>query len=248
MLLEFPDSDLRIMNTGSPNPAENARRLLEQCVLFRGLPADKRDVLSARARIVHFTAGQNIFRMGAPGTSMMAVLNGEVRISVPSSGGRELLLTILNAGEFFGEIAVLDGKDRTADAQAVTDCDLAVLDRADVLDFLRHQPEALISLVEVLCGRLRKTDQHIGDVALLQLPARLAKVLLRIAKLNEGATFQQHISPIDLPQREIANMIGAARETVNKCLRRWQQSGIVRVEGNLITITNLRALEEIVEE
>jgi CRP/FNR family cyclic AMP-dependent transcriptional regulator len=236
------------MTTINPNSIENARRLLEKCLLFRGLPADKRDVLSARARIVHFAAGQNIFMMGEPGTSLMAVLNGEVRISVTSSGGRELLLAILYPGEFFGEIAVLDGKERTADAHAVTDCDLAVLDRADVLDFFHHQPEALISLVEVLCERLRQTDQHIGDVALLQLPARLAKVLLRIAKLDKVASPERHITPIDLPQREIANMIGAARESVNKCLRRWQQSGIVRVDDNSITITNPMALAAIAEE
>jgi CRP/FNR family transcriptional regulator, cyclic AMP receptor protein len=236
------------MSTESPNSIENARRLLGKSLLFRGLPADKRDVLSAHARIVHFNAGQNIFMMGEPGTSLMAVLNGEVRISVPSAGGRELLLAILQPGEFFGEIAVLDGRNRTADAQAATDCDLAILDRAEVLNFLHHQPEALIGLVEVLCGRLRQTDQHIAEVALLNLPVRLAKVLLRIAKLDESAGTEQDITTIDLPQREIANMIGAVRESVNKCLRRWQKSGILRVEDNSITITDPVALAAIAEE
>jgi CRP/FNR family transcriptional regulator, cyclic AMP receptor protein len=183
-----------------------------------------------------------------PGTSLMAVLRGEVRISVPSSGGRELLLAIVQPGEFFGEIAVLDGKHRTADARAATDCDLAILDRADVLDFLHHQPEALISLVDVLCERLRQTDQHIAEVALLHLPVRLAKLLLRIAKLDEPASVERHITTIDLPQREIANMIGAVRESVNKCLRRWQKSGILRVEDNSITIIDPVALAAIAEE
>ena len=201
-------------------------------------------MLSARARIVHFTAGQNIFMMGEPGTSMMAVLNGEVRISV-SSSGRELILTILHPGEFFGEIAMLDGNHRTADAQAVTDCDLAVLNRADVLDFFHHQPEAVMSLVEVLCERLRETDQHFGDVALLPLPVRLAKVLLRVAKLDEVRPPRGPITQIHFAQRELANMIGAARESVNKCLRQWQQSGIVRVDASSITITNPAALVEI---
>ena len=117
---------------------------------------------------------------------MLAVLNGEVRIIVPSFGDRELQLAILQPGEVFGEIAVLDGKERTADAQANKDCDLAILGRADVLHFLRRHPDALASLVEVLCGRLRQTDQHIAEVALLNLPVRLAKVLLRIGEPDKA--------------------------------------------------------------
>src|SRR5262249_22606850 len=114
------------MATGTTNSIENTHRLLEKCTLFRGLPTEDRDRLIARARIRHFAAGQTIFTMGAPGDSMLAVLNGEVRISVPSYRDRELQLAILQPGEVFGEIAVLDGKERTADAQAITDCDLAV--------------------------------------------------------------------------------------------------------------------------
>jgi CRP/FNR family transcriptional regulator, cyclic AMP receptor protein len=225
------------------NAIENARRLLKKCALFRGLPADKRDALSARARIVHFTAGQNIFMMGEPGTSMMAVLNGEVRISV-SSSARELILAILHAGE----IPLLDGKNRTADAQAVTDCDVAVLNRTDVLDFFHHQPETVMTLVEVLCERLRETDQHFGEVALLRLPVRLAKVLLRIAKVDEVRTPRGPFTRIHVSQRELANMIGGARESVNKCLHEWQQAGIVRVNDSWITIANPAALAEIAEK
>jgi CRP/FNR family transcriptional regulator, cyclic AMP receptor protein len=235
-------------NTVSRNSVENARRLLGSCLLFRGLARHNRDVLVARARIQHFAAGQNIFMMGSLGDSMMAVLTGTVRISVPSAEGRELLLAILHPGEFFGEIALLDGKERTADAQAVTDCELAVLGRAHVLDFLHREPGALVSLIDVLCERLRETDQHIAEVALLHLPVRLAKVLIRMAKTDCATKSNQSRFRIDLSQRELGNMIGAARENVNKCLRGWQRAGIVRMEERAIIITNRAALDEIAEQ
>jgi CRP/FNR family transcriptional regulator, cyclic AMP receptor protein len=235
------------MSTVHQNAIKNAHRLLGKCVLFRGLQEKDRDAMVARARLRHFKAGETIFLMGETGDSLLAVLDGQVRISVPSTGGRELLLAILHPGEFFGEMAVLDGKPRTADAHAITDCDLAVLSRTDVLAFLHSQPEALISLVDVLCDRLRQTDRHIAEVALLNLPVRLAKVLLRIAKLDETPRLEWRNITINKPQRELASMIGGARESVNKCLRQWQQAGLVRVEDSSITITNPIALAEIAE-
>ena len=234
-------------NTGAGNSIEDIRELLAHCVLFRGLDPEKRDVLVARARIRHFAAGQNIFMMGSPGDSMLAVLTGTVRISVPSAEGRELLLAIVHPGEFFGEIAVLDGKERTADAQAVTNCELAVLNRASVLEFLHREPGALLSLVEVLCERLRQTDQHIAEVALLQLPARLAKVLLRLASSGEAPTAGRAPANIDHPQRELGNMIGASRENVNKCLGAWQRAGILEIQDRSIRIKNVAALKDIAE-
>jgi hypothetical protein len=128
------------MRNSSANSPEDARQLLRKCALFRGLAADQQDVIVARARIRHFIAGQNVFQMGSPGDSMMAVLTGNIRISVPALDGREVLLAILHPGEVFGEIALLDGKERTADAWAITDCKLGILERADVLDFLQRQP------------------------------------------------------------------------------------------------------------
>ena len=206
-------------------------------------------MLITRARIRHYAAGQSIFTMGSPGDSMMLVLAGSVRISVPSIEGSELLLAIVYPGEFFGGIAVLDGKERTADAQALTDCELAIWDRADVLDFLGRHPNALSTLVEVL--HLRQTDQRIAEVALMHLPARLAKALLRISQLDSAT--DQSMSKIHLSQQEIANMIGAARESVNKYLREWQRSGILRIEssrfeGGLIWIMNRVALQDIAEQ
>src|SRR5262249_46963633 len=158
-----------------PAAIQEARRLLADCMLFRGLVENERDAVVARARLKHFAAGETIFLMGSPGDSMMAVLSGQIRISVPSPEGREIVLAIFQPGEVFGEIALLDGKERTADARAMTACDLAVLERRDVFGFLERQPNAWPRLVEVLCDRLRTTDQHIAEVALLQFPVRPAQ-------------------------------------------------------------------------
>ncbi len=124
------------------NSLEDARRQLANCVLFRGLVTAERDAVVGRARMRRFAAGETIFLMGSPGGSMMAVLSGTVRISIPSQEGREIVLVVLLPGEVFGEIALLDGKERTADARAMTVCDLAVLERRGVLEFLERQPNA----------------------------------------------------------------------------------------------------------
>jgi CRP-like cAMP-binding protein len=227
-----------------PSALETARRVLGECALFRGLPPDERNALIARAHIRNFGVGDTIFLMGSPGDSMMAVLSGSIRISVSSPEGKEIVLAILPPGELFGEIAVLDGKERSADAKAITEsCCLAVLNRRDVMFFLDRYPSAWAALVEVLCERLRRTDQQFAEVALMQVPIRLAKALLRLTT----PTGLKEPPKVHLSQRELGSMVGATRESVNKCLRDWQQRSLVSMEEATITITDREALEELAE-
>jgi CRP/FNR family transcriptional regulator, cyclic AMP receptor protein len=227
---------------------ESFRRSLGNCVLFREIVEVDKDALLSRARLRRFGAGETIFLMGSPGDSMMAVLSGNVRISVPAVDGREIVLAILHENEVFGEIAMLDGKERTADARALTACTLAILERRDVLAFMERHPSAWLRLVEVLCERMRRTDLHIAEVALLQLPIRLAKALLRMSSLEPIPSIGHKNLTIQLSQRELGNLVGAARESVNKCLREWQRAGIVRIESSLITIADRATLEELAEQ
>jgi CRP-like cAMP-binding protein len=221
---------------------EDARRLLAECSLFRGLTPDERSGLVARAHLRKLDAGDTIFLMDSAGDSMMAILEGNVRISVPSPEGKEIVLAILHPGEVFGEIALLDGKGRTADARAMTRCNIAVLDRRDVLAFFERHPNAWPKLVEVLCDRLRRTDQHLAEMALLEIPLRLAKTLLRLLADGEAGG-----PKIALSQRELGNIVGASRESVNKCLNEWQRRGIVSIEDNFITIANRKVLEQMAD-
>jgi CRP/FNR family transcriptional regulator, cyclic AMP receptor protein len=147
----------------------------------------------------------------------------------------------------FGEMALLDGKERTADARAMAACTLAVLERRDVLSFLDHHPHVWPKLGAVLCSRLRTTDQHIAELALLEVPARLAKALLRFGNVDGRLNTERAPLQVQLSQRELGNICGATRESINKCLRGWQRLGIVRIEESLVTIANQTALEELAE-
>jgi CRP/FNR family transcriptional regulator, cyclic AMP receptor protein len=227
--------------------AEDARRLLGECFLFRELRAEERNALFALVKIRTYSAGESIFDMGSAGDNIMAVLSGTVRISVPSPGGREIVLAMLQPGEVFGEIALLDGKERTADASAMDTCHLAILERQYVLAFFNRNPGIWPKLVDVLCSRLRKTDQHIAELALLQVPVRLAKALLRLASVERGTADGQQLLQVHLSQRELGNICGAGRESINKCLGLWQRRGIVHMEQGLIMLTNRTALEELAE-
>lgn len=226
---------------------EDADRLFAECNLFRGLSKTERLALASRSQVREYAAGETIFLMGSSGNSMMAVLRGTVRISIPSADGKEIVLAILHPGEVFGEIALLDGKERTADAKAMSACKLEILERREVLSFFERNPLAWPKLVEILCERLRQTDQQFAEVALLQLPARLAKALLRFVDVQANSQLEGSKGEVELSQREIGNIVGATRESVNKCLRDWQRLGIIRIEEKAIVIANRAALEELTE-
>jgi CRP-like cAMP-binding protein len=219
---------------------------LGDSIVFHGLTHEERSALVARAPTRAFAPGETIFLMGSPGDTMMVVLSGSVRISVSSPDGNELMLAIVRRGEMFGEIALLDRKERTADATAMTACKLAILERREVLSLLERHPGALLRIVDVLCSRLRRTDQHIAELALLPVPVRLARALLRLAtdtwSANDCAILQ-----IRLPQRELGTIVGATRESVNKCLRAWQNRDLVRMSRGFVTILARTALEELAE-
>jgi CRP/FNR family cyclic AMP-dependent transcriptional regulator len=204
-------------------------------------------LLVSRARLRTVNAGETIFLMGDPGDNMMAVLEGDVRISVPSPDGKALVLAMIRAGEFFGEIALLDGKERTTDATAISTCRLAILNRRDVLSFLEVHPNAWPPIVDVLCERLRRTTVQIAEVALLEIPVRLAKAILRIARGGSGLATVDVKSEINLSQRELGNIVGATRESVNKCFGEWQREGIIRIESTVIRIINRPALQRLAD-
>jgi CRP/FNR family cyclic AMP-dependent transcriptional regulator len=225
--------------------ADKGRQLLGQCELFRELGAGDRNALFARVRIRVYRDGETIFHMGSMGDNMMVVVSGSVRISVPSPDGREIVLAILRSGEVFGEMALLDGKERTADATAITGCHLALLERRDVLWVLDRHPEIWRKVAEVLCGRLRSSDEQIAGLALHQFPTRLAKALLRFASTKEKVT--SHRLEVHLSQRELGHICGASRETVNKCLNTWQRRGIIRINDGVVMIANQSAVRDLAE-
>jgi CRP/FNR family cyclic AMP-dependent transcriptional regulator len=219
-----------------PHTVEEARRLLASCVFFRDFSPDERSALVARCRVTTYAAGATIFLMGDPGDCMMAVLEGSIRIGVTSPAGKQIVLSIMQPGDFFGEIALLDGKNRTADATAISASVVAVLYRRDVVGFLNEHPNGWPKLVDVLCERLRRTTLQMSEVALLELPARLAKAMLRFTSAEPNRDDGRAADQIQLSQRELGHIVGATRESINKCLREWQRAGVVKTDGTMIRI------------
>jgi CRP/FNR family cyclic AMP-dependent transcriptional regulator len=227
----------------SPHTLEEARRLLASCVFFRDFTQEERDALVARCRVGRYANNETIFLMGDPGDCMMAVLEGAIRISVTSPAGKQIVLTIMQPGDFFGEIALLDGKERTADATAMGATVVAILYRRDVINFLDKHPKGWPKLVDVLCERLRRTTLQVSEVALLELPVRLAKAVLRFTSAERNPESGEVADQIQLSQRELGYIVGATRESINKCLREWQRAGMVKTDGTMIRILKRGDLE-----
>ncbi len=219
------------------------REIFAQHAFFRGLAGAAIDELVARSRIERCRRGRTIFRRASPGSAMMAVLRGSVKICTVSRNGKEAVLNVIAPGQVFGEIAVLDGGPRTADAVALVDSDILVLDRRDFMPVVRAHPELAQRLLEVLCGRLRKTSEQLEDAFFLDMPGRLAKALLSAQAAGRAGSPLQ----VQLTQRELGEMIGTARESVNKLLHGWQRAGIVTLRRGAIAIKRPEALKALAE-
>ena len=225
--------------------SQDIAQFLSKSLLFGARDDGARRELAGHARRQSFDIGEPIFHVGAPGQSMMVILNGTVRVSLPGPRGKGVILDDLPAGELLGEVALLDGKERSADATALTRCELVVLERRDVVAFLEKRPDICLKLLELMCARLRKSDQRMSDIAFLELSVRLAKVLLeRIGPSGRAGAK----SKLSLSQTELANMINATRENVNRCLRNWQRQGIVDVSERWITVLQRDMLKTIVDQ
>jgi CRP-like cAMP-binding protein len=218
------------------------RQLLRRSGLFARLGDADLDALLAHSTVARFAEGEQIFAKGDPGNSMMAVLKGEVTITAPSSDGRQVVLTTMGEGDVFGEIALIDGKERTADATAAKACELLVVARRSLLSMLERRPDLCVDLLTVVCERLRRTNEQVEDLAFLDLEARLAKVLLRLAGESEGTLPPTHPVGIKVSQRILGELAGGSRESVNKHLQDWKRAGIIAVERGAIMVLQPAAL------
>jgi CRP/FNR family cyclic AMP-dependent transcriptional regulator len=226
--------------------ARDRRRILEAHGLFGGMSAAELDKVLGFARTENFRARDTIFLKGSPGRGLLAVLKGRVQIRAPGADGREVTLNIIDEGEVFGEIALLDGRERSADAIAMTDCELLVIDRREFVPFLKDNAEIALRLMGVLCDRLRRTTEQVEDLLFLNLSSRLAKTLLRLAA--DGDRHGKHVTlRHKLSQREIANLVGFTRESVNKQLAAWQKDQLVSIVDGTITLLDEERLQELAD-
>jgi len=217
------------------------RQLLRSSPFFSRLGDSEADAILAQATVARYAEGALIFAKGDPGNSMMAVLRGRVMISSPSVDGRQVVLTTFREGDVFGEIALLDGKERTADATAAADCELLVVARRSLLALLERRPELALQLLIVLCERIRRTNEQVEDFAFLHLETRIAKALLRLVQEEGQRAPASHLG-LKISQRALGEIVGSSRESVNKHLQDWKRSGIIAIEKGSIMIQDVEAL------
>jgi CRP-like cAMP-binding protein len=216
---------------------------LMQVPLFQALQPDDMQQLRDSTRFQVLKKGDILFHKGSEGTALYIVKVGRIKISLPSRVGDEVILAIFSEGDFFGEMALLDGRPRSADAIALEPCELIVLDRADFIRFLKNNENAIQAILYSLSMRLRKTDDLLEDTCFLNISARFAKKLVDLAENYGQREDNSTLIDLDLKQRDLASMIGATRESVNKELRLLREKGLVSTTGNKIRIYNLDLLK-----
>jgi CRP/FNR family cyclic AMP-dependent transcriptional regulator len=220
------------------------RSILEDVALFGGLTSEERAALAARLRRRRFRKGWTIFLHGDHGRDLFIVESGSVKICMTTADGKEITLAILGPGEFFGELALLDGEPRSSDAITMEDSEFLLLERAEFLQFINEHPSVALRVMEVLSRRLRADNQLVQDAAFFDVAARLARVILRLAesvgqKDDGGTTIARRLT-----QNDLAGMVGTTRESINKWLAQYERLGLVERRAGLIRVLNAEALRK----
>lgn len=222
-----------------------ALAILKRNYLFQDLPEPALERLADLASRRTAGKGGVIFSQGDPGDALYGVASGRVRISATGSAGQEVFLSIMEPGDTFGEIAVMDDLPRTAGATALEDTTLITIKRGDFLELVETEPKLAIHLLRLLCARLRWTSELVEESAFLSPPARLAKRLLVLTGLH-GRPSGRNARELSISQAELARFLGYSRQVVNHYLREWQQAGWVELNRARITIRDAEAMREFV--
>jgi CRP-like cAMP-binding protein len=212
--------------------------VLSRVPLFADLDQQDLHRLIDELRPRRYRRGETVFVTGDPGTSLCVVSTGRIKLALSSTEGREVILDMLGPGEVFGELALLDGEPRSADAVAVEASELLLLARDAFLRFLRDRPEVAINLLGVLSRRLRRDAQLVQDVAFLDVPGRLARTILRLASSDEGGMLR---TP-RLTQSDLAAAAGTTRETLNKFLGIFAEQGLIQWDNGRVTVLDSERL------
>jgi len=216
--------------------------VVHRAPLFTAL--DEAAALSLRASMdtVKIAKGSILFKEGDDGEHLYVIIDGKLKLGTSSGDGRENLLSILGPGEMFGELSLFDPGPRTSTATAVTDAKLLSLSHEKVIPWLKQNPEVSLQLLTRLSQRLRRTNEAVGDLVFSDVPGRVAKALIdlgdRFGKITAEGLLVNH----DLTQEELAQLVGASRETVNKALADFAGRGWLKLDGRSVLITDVERL------
>jgi CRP/FNR family transcriptional regulator, cyclic AMP receptor protein len=210
--------------------------VLRRAGLFQGVDPEDAEALSDQFETVEVPRGGTLFREGEPGDSLYIVLTGKVKLGKHSSDGRENLVAVMGPADQFGELSLFDPGPRTTTATAVTDARLARLPKAALQQWVQERPMIGVQLLRVLARRLRRTNTMLADLIFVDVPGRVAKQLLQLAQRFGSVDGGQLRVTHDLTQEELAQLVGASRETVNKALADFAARGWLRLEGKSVVI------------
>jgi len=218
------------------------RDVLRRAPLFVGVDDDAVEVLLSLARMVELRRGQVLFAQGDEPADLFVVQTGKIKLGRTSPDGRENLLAVLGPGEMFGELSWFDPGPRTSSAVAVGPATLAALDYEELYAWMAPRPEVAQQLLRALARRLRRTTTALADLVFTDVPGRVAGTLLdlalRFGRTTESGLLVQH----DLTQEELAQLVGASRETVNKALADFAARGWVKLEARSVSLLDVERL------
>jgi CRP-like cAMP-binding protein len=222
--------------------ALSAQTILERTRLFCGLPTETIRQISAVSIRRSYRNGAIVFSQADPGDALYGVVTGKIRISTSAPGGREMFLNIMEPGDTFGEIALLDGRERTATASATAPSELIVIARDHFLELLKIEPKLVGHVIQLLCERIRWTSGLAEETALLSVPERLARRLLSLGQLHG------HETPdgveLSISQEDLARFMGLTRQAVNQYLQNWKIRGLLTLGRGKIVITDQHRLRD----
>ena len=210
--------------------------ILRQTDLLRTLPAQDLEAVAGASRLRAFGRGQIVFTRGDPGDSLIVVISGRVKVVVRSADGGELTLTIIGPGGTFGELSIADGGSRSADGETLERCQLLFIPRELIQDICARVPAAAQALTTSIAATLRRLTEAAADLVFLDLPRRVAKVLLSQPRSASG------VVRLDLTQEELAHQVGSTRQSVNAALGGFERRGWIEVRGRVVTVMQAAAL------
>ena len=220
-------------------------RLIRSSYLFGQVDESVIGRLARMSVVKSLDRRETLFHEGDEADALFAVITGMIRIWIGNETGKELILSLQEPGDAFGEIALLDGLPRTANATALEDTELLMIRRADFLSVLETEPRLARHIIELLCERLRRNTDLLGDFAFSDLARRLARKLNDLALAHGEMTDRETRLGRRFSQTDLARMLGASREAVNKQLGVFAQKGLLRLEEGRLTILDLAGLRKL---
>jgi CRP/FNR family cyclic AMP-dependent transcriptional regulator len=216
--------------------------VLAKAGLFQGVEPEAAEALAAGLSYGDYSRGESVFTEGEQGDTLFIVMTGKVKIGRRAADGRENMLSVMGPSDMFGELSLFDPGPRTATASVLTDARLASLAHTSLRPWISDRPEIAEQLLRVLARRLRRTNDALADLIFTDVPGRVAKALLGLADRfgsEDGDGVRVHH---DLTQEELAQLVGASRETVNKALADFSSRGWLRVDSRAVTILDRERL------